>query len=119
MQVLVTKTARGSPNGTTIHEYKAGKTYGPKSNPPMPTDLSAVFVREGWGEEVVAKTLPAAPENKMLDGAEEDKADGGSSAAPANGEDDPIETQADAPAEVIPEAVAEAEAEVEIESRDA
>ncbi len=39
-----------SPDGIKINVYKAGKTYGPTTNPPMPADLATVFLREGWGE---------------------------------------------------------------------
>ncbi len=52
MQVLVNRNQRGSPDGIKINVYKAGKTYGPTTNPPMPADLATVFLREGWGEAI-------------------------------------------------------------------
>ena len=79
MQVRVIESRRGSPDGIATPLYHAGKVYGPKTVPRMPADLAAVFVREGWGEEVnpaavEAKALAAAPENKMRE-AEENKDD--------------------------------------------
>jgi len=94
MQVLVTKTKPGSPDGIAVHSYKEGSVYGPATVPPMPADLAIVFVREHWGEvveEVHPKALPGAPENKMLGGAEENKA-GEAASAPTTAEataDDP------------------------------
>ena len=94
MRVLVTKNQRARPDNTGVYLYKAGKTYGAETVPPMPADLAAVFVREDWGEEAkpaaVAKALPAAPENKMLDGAHENKA-GDQPGAPADSDDDQFE----------------------------
>ena len=52
MQVLVNRNQRGSPDGIKINVYKAGKTYGPTTNPPMAADLATVFLREGWGEAI-------------------------------------------------------------------
>ncbi len=52
MQVLVNRNQRGSPDGIKVNVYKAGKTYGPTTNPPMPADLATVFLREGWGEAI-------------------------------------------------------------------
>ncbi len=109
MQVLVTKTQMGSPDGTTVHEYMTGKTYGPTTNPPMPLDLSAVLVREGWGEEVVAKALPAAPEDKMLGGAGENKADGAAGAPAVDPDDQPDAPDADAGEDGAPDDRAEAD----------
>ena len=48
--MLVTTPA--SPDGVTVHRYAAGQVYGVDSDPPMPADLAAVFVREGWGEAI-------------------------------------------------------------------
>ena len=90
MKVLVTQNQRGSPNGIAVHLYKAGKVYGPKTIPPMPPELAAVFVREGWGEAVpvVAKAMVGAPENKMLNGADENKAVDGDDAPADDGGDE-------------------------------
>ena len=49
-QILVTKTTRASPDGTAVHRYAEGETYGPESDPPMPAELAATFLREGWGQ---------------------------------------------------------------------
>ena len=50
IRILVLVTMRASPDGTAVHRYVAGKTYGPDSDPPMPAGLAATFLREGWGE---------------------------------------------------------------------
>ncbi len=49
-RILVTATTRASPDGVTVHTYRAGEVYGPDSDPPMPPDLAATFLRERWGE---------------------------------------------------------------------
>ncbi len=49
-RILVTVTTRASPEGRAVHDYLAGKTYGPDTDPPMPAGLAATFLREGWGE---------------------------------------------------------------------
>ena len=86
----------GSPGNTpnVVHHYQAGKVYGPDTTPPMPANLSEVFLRERWAEPVEEKAVAAAPENKMLDGAEENKGDEGAAVAdddagaPAASQDD-------------------------------
>ena len=50
VQILVTTTTRASPGGVNVHRYVAGETYGPETEPPMPADLAATFLRERWGE---------------------------------------------------------------------
>ena len=51
MQIHVSKTTNASPNGVTVHRYKASETCGPDSDPPMPADLVAVCLAQDWGEE--------------------------------------------------------------------
>ncbi len=51
-QIRVLITTRASPDGVTVHRYMAGQSYGVDSVPPMPPDLAATFLREGWGERV-------------------------------------------------------------------
>ncbi len=62
MRILVTKTTRAAPDGVTVRRYRAGETA------EMPEDLARVFLREGWG-----RAVEAAPANKALDGAPENK----------------------------------------------
>ncbi len=62
MRILVTKTTRAAPDGVTVRSYRAGETA------EMPEDLARVFLREGWG-----RAVEAAPANKALDGAPENK----------------------------------------------
>ena len=50
VQILVTTTTLASPDGVNVHTYRAGETYGPETEPPMPADLAATFLRERWGE---------------------------------------------------------------------
>jgi hypothetical protein len=52
MQISVTKTMRGAPDGVHTQTYVAGVTYD------MPDDLGAVFVRERWGKAVQAPAPP-------------------------------------------------------------
>ncbi len=86
-RILVTTTTRASPDGTAVHRYLAGETYGPDTDPPMPAELAVVFLRECWGQEVQAKALVGVPGNKMLDGAEETKDGNAGAAADGEGED--------------------------------
>ncbi len=76
MDIRVTRTTTGSPDGVRTALYRAGEIYGPASEPPMPADLARVFLREGWAVEAApeAKDLGAAPENKDLGGAPDDAA---------------------------------------------
>jgi hypothetical protein len=67
MRIRVTKTTRAAPDGVTVRSYRAGETA------EMPEELARVFLREGWGREADAKDLEAAPANKALDGAPENK----------------------------------------------
>lgn len=70
MQIHVTETQKGSPDGVQVIRYRAGETY------EMPDSLAAVFLREGWGRKKSGpgrKNAGAAPENKALAGAAEDK----------------------------------------------
>lgn len=46
MNITVTKTMAGAPDGVHTQTYVAGETYD------MPDDLGSVFVRERWGKEV-------------------------------------------------------------------
>ncbi len=62
MRILVTQTTRAAPDGVTVRSYRAGETA------EMPEDLARVFLREGWG-----RAVEAAPANKALDGAPENK----------------------------------------------
>ncbi len=62
MRIRVTKTTRAAPDGVTVRSYRAGETA------EMPEDLARVFLREGWG-----RAVEAAPANKALDGAPENK----------------------------------------------
>ncbi len=62
MRILVTKTTRTAPDGVTVRSYRAGETA------EMPEDLARVFLREGWG-----RAVEAAPANRALDGAPENK----------------------------------------------
>ncbi len=62
MRIRVTKTTRAAPDGVTVRSYRAGATA------EMPEDLARVFLREGWG-----RAVEAAPVNKALDGAPENK----------------------------------------------
>ncbi len=93
MRIRVTKATRAAPDGVTVRSYRAGETA------EMPEDLARVFLREGWGREADApapgldasgpglagpgqpqangardeKAMEAAPANKALDGAPENK----------------------------------------------
>ncbi len=67
MRILVTKTTRAAPGGVTVRSYRAGETA------EMPEDLARVFLREGWGREADGTAMEAAPANKALDGAPENK----------------------------------------------
>ena len=79
MRILVTKTTRAAPDGVTVRSYRAGETA------EMPAGLARVFLREGWGREADAPApalaggardemaMEAAPANKALDGAPENK----------------------------------------------
>ena len=51
-RILVLVTTRASPDGTAVHRYVEGETYGPETDPPMPAGLAATFLREGWGEAI-------------------------------------------------------------------
>lgn len=54
LEILVTQTMEASPDGRTVRTYEAGRAY------EMPPALAEVFVREGWGEEIVPE--PEVPE---------------------------------------------------------
>lgn len=54
MQIQITRSVPGSPNGIDVIDYQAGETV------EMPDHLAAVYVREGWGKAI------AAPENKAI-----------------------------------------------------
>lgn len=51
------ETRRGTEDGFTVKEYKAGQEYELEPTP-RGEELGRVFIREGWAEEV--KTPPAA-----------------------------------------------------------
>ncbi len=61
VRILVTTTTRASPNGTDVYPYVAGEVYGVDSDPPMPADLAATFLREGWGERCGGVEILSAP----------------------------------------------------------
>jgi hypothetical protein len=56
---VLTNTA-ASPNGIQVNVYEAGRSY------ELPEELARVFVREGWGVEV----LPNAPLEETSDAVE-------------------------------------------------
>ncbi len=79
-KVKILQSMRGSEDGHTLQMFEKGKTYD------MEFHLAVTFVNEGWAELVektvkkpvkkaAKKAAKGAPENKMLDGAPDDKAD--------------------------------------------
>ena len=74
MRIRMTETRHGSPDGRVVHEYAAGETYDAESTPPLPDDLAAVFVREGWAVEAGA-LVPAKARAKKVSGPQETKAE--------------------------------------------
>ncbi len=61
MKIKMRETKRGADDGFTVREYAAGVEYD-LSRTPRARDLAAVFVGEGWAEEVPDKiSAPAAP----------------------------------------------------------
>ncbi len=64
MQIAVTTTMPGSPDGIRTNVYEAGQSYD------MPDDLAAVFVREKWGAEPKpAPKLKSGPDDNKSQGA--------------------------------------------------
>jgi hypothetical protein len=59
-RLAMLSTRRGSPDGIQIDTYRAGQVYD------LPSDLAAVFLREGWAEHDRLKAIGPAPENKAL-----------------------------------------------------
>ncbi|MFQ6016765.1 MAG: hypothetical protein ACE5KF_01090 [Kiloniellaceae bacterium] len=82
MEIVVTKTRRGPPNGLPVGRRKEGGIHGPESRPPMPGDPATAALAEGRAEPAQpnssgpteAKNFGAAPENKALMAAPENKA---------------------------------------------
>jgi hypothetical protein len=62
VKIRMLTTQRGAEDGVTLRTYEAGKEYD-LSHSPGQLDLAAVFVREGWAEEVRAAAPPPAPES--------------------------------------------------------
>lgn len=76
MAIRMTEAREGSPDGIRVHEYEEGREYSATSRPPVSDDLAAVFVREGWAEEVTVgaeKSGPGPGENKALQPVSENK----------------------------------------------
>lgn len=46
VKIKMLVTHKGSPDGITVNEYKAGEIY------EIPTGLASIFLCEGWAEEV-------------------------------------------------------------------
>jgi len=46
MKIKMLTTKKGSTDGITVNEYKAGEIY------EIPTGLASIFLCEGWAEEV-------------------------------------------------------------------
>jgi hypothetical protein len=72
-RIRVLITTRASPDGVTVHTYLAGHAYGPETNPPMPANLAATFLREAWGErcdgdgqDAPAREAPTGPGTECL-----------------------------------------------------
>lgn len=64
MHLRMKETRAGSPNGRDVFSYAAGETYSDSSTPRLSADLAAVFLAEGWAEEVQEapfRDLDAAP----------------------------------------------------------
>lgn len=53
MKIRMTQTQRGAADGMTVVTYVEGQEYD-LSGTPRALELAAVFVREGWAEEVRA-----------------------------------------------------------------
>lgn len=51
MKIKMLKTARGSPDGININEYKSGEIYN------LPDDLGNIFLKEKWAELIEEKTI--------------------------------------------------------------
>jgi hypothetical protein len=72
MRIKMLRGAVGSPDGMNVYGYEKGETYTASApldlaSHPLPVSgtLAALFVAEGWAEEVGAPTTPAtekAPE---------------------------------------------------------
>ncbi|GEM_PF-5381030 len=52
MKLRMKVTQNGSPDGYEVYAYQAGGEYSLTSTPPLSNDLAAVFLREGWAEEI-------------------------------------------------------------------
>ncbi len=78
MRIRMTESRMGSPNGRTVHEYRAGETYDASTTPPTSDDLAAVFIREGWAVDADAVEAPeieapAAKRSRKVTGPSETK----------------------------------------------
>jgi hypothetical protein len=51
MRIRMLKTVRGSPDGFSVHEYRAGEEY-ELADTGRGRELSNVLLREGWAEPV-------------------------------------------------------------------
>ncbi len=73
MNIEMKRTVNGAANdaGTATKAYVKGKRYDMAL--PWQQDLAVVFLNEGWANEVGAKMASPVAENKMLDGAPENK----------------------------------------------
>ncbi len=73
MIIKMTRTVPGAANdaGTATMSYMAGSRYDMSAD--WQQDLAVVFLNEDWAYEVGAKMATPVVENKMLDGAPENK----------------------------------------------
>lgn len=60
MRIRMKSTRRGAEDGFTVREYVSGQEYELAATP-RGDDLGAVFLREGWAEEVKSARPPPAP----------------------------------------------------------
>lgn len=60
MRIQMRETRAGSPDGRVVYTYEAGEIYDAETIPPVDDDLAAVFVREGWADDVAAVSKPAS-----------------------------------------------------------
>ena len=70
MRIQMTDSKPGSINGREVNNYEKGKFYD------LPDRLAGVFIDNGHAVAAplsVRKAAPAAPDNKAVDGAPDDK----------------------------------------------
>lgn len=67
MKIRMLETQRGAEDGVTLRTYETGVEYD-LGHTAGARDLAAVFVREGWAEQVAAPPSPRAlePEAPLL-----------------------------------------------------